>query len=391
MIKEEHAYLCAAVRHVINGEKLPREFFYLSAETKSKLIIYAEKQNLLPFLQADYIFTGTDLGTDMKKRYFEGVIKYAYYDSRQAEAFSELTEAFEKAGIYCIPLKGIRTKQYYPSSEMRAMGDIDILYKRSQAKLVEEMMKSLGYKCDSADDKHDHYERDGITVEMHKRLFTADNKLGKYFEDVWEKSSPKPGKHFIFEMNFEQHYLFTLCHLLVHFIRGGAGLRMVLDIYILSHVHGFDRTYVDSLLREMKLERFEKSICLLADKWFLSGYKEECAADVSDLETYISGGRVFGSESTGSLNTIIRYNTRWDYIAEVLFPSYRTLQSYYPWLKTPLLLPAAWLLRTTVFLYKRHFNQKRKFYKDKIWKEDNREIKEERSRFFEKYGIYQFI
>ena len=49
-------------------------------------------------------------------------------------AAETLFELFEKNGIYCMPLKGIRTKQFYPYPEFRTMGDLDILYKEDQTK-----------------------------------------------------------------------------------------------------------------------------------------------------------------------------------------------------------------------------------------------------------------
>ena len=59
---------------------------------------------------------------------------YAYEDAQQAYAAETLFELFEKNGIYCMPLKGIRTKQFYPYPEFRTMGDLDILYKEDQTK-----------------------------------------------------------------------------------------------------------------------------------------------------------------------------------------------------------------------------------------------------------------
>ena len=45
---------------------------------------------------------------------------------------------FEKNGIYCMPLKGIRTKQFYPYPEFRTMGAVSYthldVYKRQAGK-----------------------------------------------------------------------------------------------------------------------------------------------------------------------------------------------------------------------------------------------------------------
>ena len=40
-----------------------------------------------------------------------------------------------------MPLKGIRTKQFYPYPEFRTMGDLDILYKEDQTKKLKQVMQ----------------------------------------------------------------------------------------------------------------------------------------------------------------------------------------------------------------------------------------------------------
>lgn len=45
-----------------------------------------------------------------------------------------------------MPLKGIRTKQFYPYPEFRTMGDLDILYKEDQTKKLKQVMQDAGYK-----------------------------------------------------------------------------------------------------------------------------------------------------------------------------------------------------------------------------------------------------
>ena len=46
------------------------------------------------------------------------------------------------------------------------------------------------------------------------------------------------------QMKPEDHYMYTVCHLIEHFIRGGIGIRMVLDIYVLFYLHELDKGYI---------------------------------------------------------------------------------------------------------------------------------------------------
>lgn len=59
-------------------------------------------------------------------------------------------------------------------------------------------------------------------------------------------------------MTLEDHYLFTLYHLLEHFIRGGIGIRMVLDIFILSQLSELNWEYLNQELKILGIEEFEK-------------------------------------------------------------------------------------------------------------------------------------
>ncbi len=51
-------------------------------------------------------------------------------------------------------------------------------------------------------------------------------------------------------------------------MRGGIGIRMVLDIYILSETPRMDKAYVQRQLKALKLQKFEENIRSLAQLWF---------------------------------------------------------------------------------------------------------------------------
>ena len=155
---------------------------------------------------------------------------YAYKDAQQAYAAETLFELFEKNGIYCMPLKGIRTKQFYPYPEFRTMGDLDILYKEDQTKKLKQVMQDAGYKFGGYNIKHDEYEKDGVTIEMHRDVLFRLTNAYDYFADIWERAIHAKGKQYIYEMSLEDHYLHSVCHLAEHFVRGGIGILSLIHI-----------------------------------------------------------------------------------------------------------------------------------------------------------------
>lgn len=46
--------------------------------------------------------------------------------------------------------------------------DLDILYKEDQTKKLKQVMQDAGYKFGGYNIKHDEYEKDGVTIEMHR-------------------------------------------------------------------------------------------------------------------------------------------------------------------------------------------------------------------------------
>lgn len=60
-------------------------------------------------------------------------------------------------------------------------------------------------------------------------------------------------------MNPEDAYIFMLEHLAVHMESGGAGIRMLIDVYLFNKKHEseLDRLYVSNVLKDILLDDFE--------------------------------------------------------------------------------------------------------------------------------------
>ena len=92
-------------------------------------------------------------------------------DAVQKYSLNEILDAFEEAGIDCVPLKGICIKEFYPESSMRTMSDLDLLY-RGESEKAKAVLLSKGYQCESEEKRyHDIYWRRPFTkIEMHHHL-----------------------------------------------------------------------------------------------------------------------------------------------------------------------------------------------------------------------------
>lgn len=382
-MKEEKA-LIEIIRAVLAGEKEFRQFAQISSGEIEQIMACARKHGLLPFLQECPWF----MQEPYRKKMFSYLKSYAYKDVRQMYMTEELFEQFEINGIFCMPLKGIRTKQFYPCSEMRTMGDLDILYKKEQTEKLNKLMRTMGFEFEGYNIKHDHYKKDGIDIEMHRNLLFRLSHGYEYFEKIWDRAKPVKGKQYIYEMSLEDHYLHTMYHLIEHFLRGGVGIRMVLDIYLLSHLPQLDREYVQRELEVLEIQKFEENIRQLGELWFGSAEKVPARTELlEELEAYVLSGGIFGSREMERRNGTILYQSKEKFLRQLFFPSYEVMKTACPWLTTPLLLPFAWISR-----YRRALTKERRMFQHHIKrmrafdKADEQETKERRQ-FFEKCGL----
>lgn len=371
------------VNDVLAGKNKSEWSMQISKEEIERVIKCARVHGVLPFLQECPVF----MEEPYREKLFFYLKDYAYKDAQQAYAAETLFELFEKNGIYCMPLKGIRTKQFYPYPESRTMGDLDILYKEDQTKKLKQVMQDAGYKFGGYNIKHDEYEKDGVTIEMHRDVLFRLTNAYDYFADIWERAIHAKGKQYIYEMSLEDHYLHSVCHLAEHFVRGGIGIRMVLDIYILSETPRMDKAYVQRQLKALKLQKFEENIRSLAQLWF-SDDEKTVRTEVSDeLENYALSGGIFGSRETARRNGTVLYESKNKFVKQLVFPSYEVMKTSCPWLKTPILLPAAWLVRYKRALTASRGNIGYHIERAKTFDRVEDQEQKERCQFFERCGL----
>ena len=170
-MKQVQKDLMTVIKCVLHHDGLPERINRMSSGEKSELLNYARKQNLLPFFQYfDSFFEG-----DQAEVFRNSIFSCVYMDAVLSEEVHGLLDQFEADGIGCVPLKGIQTKALYPSTELRTMGDLDILYQGRQSKKLRETMEKMGYEWHGEAAKHDHYQKGPIIVEMHKDLLPAES------------------------------------------------------------------------------------------------------------------------------------------------------------------------------------------------------------------------
>lgn len=300
--------------------------------------------HVMPELSAKKQFP-KDIIDSMRKKAMHAVV----IDIKQQVEREELLNRFEEKGLFCMPVKGANTKGYYQKSEWRTMGDIDILYKSEQHKEVKALLFEMGYTGFESGLKHDHYSKKPfITLEMHRGLVAANTLAESYYSDVWEKAQPKEGYEYVYQMNLEEQYIYTMVHLLEHFKNGGVGIRFIMDVYVFGKQEELNKQYVEDRFRKLGIVKFASYMERLAQKWFGDC---ECLEEVgndevlSEIETFIVENGIYG-QSSHARDIAIEREGHGGYFKRMVFPNYNSMVTLYPWLNQhKYLLPVAWLIR----------------------------------------------
>ncbi len=161
----------------------------------------------------------------------------------------KLFTLFANNSIRFMPLKGYVIKNHYPVPSMRTMSDVDILYKTEDKEKIISVMQLAGYTLKSDTIEQIDFKKAPFHhYELHSSLLRESNKNHDYFSKVWERaqfSEDAPCRAF---MKPEDFYIYLLEHMALHIEAGGAGIRMVMDVFVYKNALGstFDKTYLEA-------------------------------------------------------------------------------------------------------------------------------------------------
>lgn len=295
--------------------------------------------------------------------FFQYRSQYLVKDSNQLFELEKLISAFEKHKILHMPVKGSLTKYDYPQTDMRYMGDIDILIKENDIVNADAVLKELGYKnLSSGKDIHDEYEKPPfIMLELHKKLISEDSISYNYLSSIWERAALKSGCSYSYIPSKEDIYIHMIVHAVNHYYFGGIAPRIVLDFYVFLEKNKdiIDLSYVKNIVSQMGYWDFTEKITQLAYQWFSpagSGLSDD------DLSMFIVTSGSYGRMKN---NVLIRSTQMSEngkktspllFAVKQAFPNLKAMRDIYPVLKkAPFLLPFMWCRRifTKLFLKKK--------------------------------------
>ena len=313
-----------------------------------------------------------DISDEQKKEFknynLSEISKMIVVKNERANVFSFL----EENAIKYMPLKGLVIRDYYPSQSMRQMSDNDILFDISYRDEVAHFMKDNGYKCVATGENSDDYKKPPYCMfEFHKDLFFKGNNFCPVFDNLWEKAVQDSEHPFMYHMDKNDVYVYSVCHMYKHFSTAGCGIRFLVDNYLIlkREFDNLDWDYVNDFLGHFGILEFEKITRSIAFKLFDGGELDD--KELEMFETIMNSG-IFGKESVRLVNKISSMDV--SSVEEAkriimwhrLFPPKKKMIADYRILeKHPYLLAGTYIYR----LFKALFNGKRTFNEVKAIKD----------------------
>lgn len=309
----------------------------------------------------------------------------------QSYAWSEFEECAEKNGVNILMLKGIYLKRFYPEPEHREMCDIDILYDPKQAKKLEQIFLSLGYKKGKVTTCHVGWfnPENGVTFEAHHILNSQENKNLSYYKDLRKRANNIDGKKHIFCMTNEDLYVHLLLHIRSHLKTKSVMLKQLTDLYIMKINTNLDWKKINGYLKELNLVRLADYLDRLVVMLFENHPDSINESELSELADYIFGNLSFGDFSHAQAQESVRSGgSKLKALLNQIFPKAEKIYNSYSFIDHHrYLLPLGYIYRIFQSLGSRKNNRKKKL---KIMAEVSPQSAlqgEKINDFFAEYGI----
>ncbi|MCR5665008.1 MAG: nucleotidyltransferase family protein [Oscillospiraceae bacterium] len=186
----------------------------------------------------------------------------------------EVIDHMQAAGIPVAVLKGAAAAIYYRDPIRRTMGDIDLIVPQSDFTTARKLMEQSGYQWNDEDTQNTDireiaYQRDGITVELHRRFSSEGIDVEKYIiRGLKAPVTAQLDDHVFPMLPSLENGLVLLAHVAQH-LREGLGLRQMIDWMMYVHACLTDEFWRDKFqlaAADCKLETLAVTATRLCQK-----------------------------------------------------------------------------------------------------------------------------
>jgi len=312
-MKEHNNILITSLESYLNEKNISVD---LDTETAGLLIEKSREQKVLPivFLKNSDAFRNVLSNEDYLKIKSEVMFSVSSQLQRNAELL-RICSLFENNGVKYIVFKGAVCRALYlKNSEYRISSDEDFLVDGNKIESAKMILLQNGYSVleeNGGETKLINKSFKSL-LELHSSLVNRSyssemNSIGELF--IQQLENPFKIKVDNGEINtFSPTFGFlSLCvHFFNHFVRGGIGIRSVMDIacFIKEYSDEIDFEYCFSILDTIKAEKTVRTVIALCVKYF--GIESEYAdngKNVDELLDDILEAGAYGTADAGRVHS----------------------------------------------------------------------------------------
>lgn len=360
--KEEEHLL--TLLKVALSEKTAEKDLLINEIKVQQVVMLAKKHAVLSLMYEE--LCGLSL-PDEQKSFVENECKQIVLQNYRLLFLTKyVVELLEKSSIGVVVLKGVSAAKYYPVSELRKSGDIDLLLlEPDKIKLVKQIMLANNFGIHEEQLANHHItflSGEGIAIEVHTMLAEPfdNSKTNQYLNKLIKNKQLETCT--ICTMGVEvpvlsrPYYAYELLlHMLQHFLRSGFGLKLLCDwvVFWNQDTEDSDKVIFLKLIEESGLKGFSDLITLICVKYL--GLSEalitwmNCATNypIEEFMREILDAEEFGKSGVERM-VVMRGTGVWDLIIEF----HHQMCLNFPKLsKCPLFWPILWVITLVRFLY----------------------------------------
>lgn len=306
----------------------------LEKDDYKKLLIIFKDQSLLSYL---YLYT-----KDSKLENF--YLSQIVVDERFIKLEDELDKLLNENQIKYFYLKGTVLKNLYPKTFLRSRGDLDIVIDKSDFKKAIKVISDKFIKTDHESIHHLEFKYSNLIFEVHNGIILENKKASKYFSDYNNHLILDEKFNYKYHLDDNFHFLYVINHFAGHIKEGGAGIRPLIDIWLMQKKLNIDINKVKGELKKLNLDKFY-NVCMLAiDKYF---NKINISEDINYFIDFLINSGIHGKSVNNNkeANLLMKKKSKFRYLLYRLFPPYSYMKTHYPFTKFILLLPLGYFFR----------------------------------------------
>ncbi len=325
--------LFSLINHELFGRPLPEEVKEPLGEEELKSLHALSEKHDLAHLVADALYKNQLLtqGSTMAEKFQKAQVLALYRYTKIEYERERICHVFEEAGIPYVPLKGIIIRPLYPQPYLRTSCDIDILiHKEDTDRAICLLTNDLKFNINT-EFSHFHdvslFSPGGIHLELHFTIEENKDHLDIVLSQVWDHCHPIKPDGCEYRQTPEFFILHHIVHMSEHFLKGGCGIRPLIDLYLLRCKMPYDEATVLALCEACGMKSFYLRSKELSDVWFDNHPHNDTT---QRMQAFILYGGIYGNmDNSVAINQQKKGNS-FQYLLGRVFMPYRNLKVKYP-------------------------------------------------------------